>query len=333
MMADSVPQTLNLTVSAPGKVILFGEHSVVYGKTAVAAALKHRTTVEITEYSSTENLVELNLLSINLHKLYKIMSMLEVLHSGPNNFLLGSRLEFSLDTPEKLNHSNVLEFVNKFISEIDREHNYSNAQLKASQSFFVLLIGMLLSVNIKIHHVLVKVTSQLPIGAGCGSSASFGVSLAGALMSFIKCKSKLNENISVSGFQEFKFPNKNQNELVSRWAFLCEIIQHGRPSGIDNMVCTQGSIVQFCKGDDGKTFSVSKLTQLLNLRILLVDTRVQRNTGDLAASVLNKKKRHPHLVETILHAMDILAREAAKLISEMNETEECDKVSNLEVSI
>ncbi len=34
--------------SAPGKVFLFGEHAVVYGKRAIACAIDLRTTVEIT---------------------------------------------------------------------------------------------------------------------------------------------------------------------------------------------------------------------------------------------------------------------------------------------
>ena len=39
----------HVTASAPGKTILFGEHAVVYGKPAIAAAVNRRAYVSIKE--------------------------------------------------------------------------------------------------------------------------------------------------------------------------------------------------------------------------------------------------------------------------------------------
>lgn len=46
-MQTRIKMALNFSVSAPGKVILHGEHSVVYGKTAIAASLGFKTYTQI----------------------------------------------------------------------------------------------------------------------------------------------------------------------------------------------------------------------------------------------------------------------------------------------
>lgn len=73
------------------------------------------------------------------------------------------------------------------------------------------------------------VTSELPMGAGLGSSASFCVALSGALIALSE-KLFLNDN-----------EKKIDLELVSKWAYEGERIIHGKPSGIDNTVSTFGT--------------------------------------------------------------------------------------------
>jgi mevalonate kinase len=80
------------------------------------------------------------------------------------------------------------------------------------------------------------VTSQLPMGSGLGSSASFCVALSSALIALseeylLKAKEKKNG----SSFEKIDL------ELVTKWAFEGERIIHGKPSGIDNTVITFGT--------------------------------------------------------------------------------------------
>lgn len=77
------------------------------------------------------------------------------------------------------------------------------------------------------------VSSDLPVGAGLGSSATYSVCLATGLLLVLG-------HISI--------PNNNSNQtdtsaakLINQWAYQAEKIIHGRPSGIDNSVATYGN--------------------------------------------------------------------------------------------
>jgi mevalonate kinase len=60
---------MKLSVSAPGKVILFGEHAVVYSKRAIAAGISLRTTISFDQVLTSSNLpARVTLFSTQLSK-------------------------------------------------------------------------------------------------------------------------------------------------------------------------------------------------------------------------------------------------------------------------
>ncbi|CAA6669032.1 unnamed protein product [Spirodela intermedia] len=131
--------------------------------------------------------------------------------------------------------------------------------------------------------------------ASAGSSASFCVSLCGALLAFSGAVGLQHEQNSW-----FKF-GKNELELVNKWAFEGEKIIHGKPSGIDNTVSTFGE----------------ELTQIepnVPLRMLITNTKVERNTKALVAGVSARASRHPHAMASVFAAVDSISKELSEIL-------------------
>ena len=79
----------SVTASAPAKVILHGEHSVVYGKLALAASIDLRTKVIIKLSSCKKRLLRVNLLNYSKKSLdFDLQVNAIYIHS---NFLLNSK--------------------------------------------------------------------------------------------------------------------------------------------------------------------------------------------------------------------------------------------------
>lgn len=82
----------------------------------------------------------------------------------------------------------------------------------------------------------VVISSELPLGAGLGSSAAFCVALAAALLSVTD---SVSVDLCQQGWHSF---GEKELDLVNKWAFEGEKIIHGKPSGIDNTVSAYGML-------------------------------------------------------------------------------------------
>ena len=77
-------------------------------------------------------------------------------------------------------------------------------------------------------------SSDLPLGSGLGSSASFCVSISSAFLALSDAISTENKGHGWLTLGE------SELELINKWAYEGEKIIHGKPSGIDNSVSTFG---------------------------------------------------------------------------------------------
>ncbi|XP_055684362.1 uncharacterized protein LOC129790714 [Lutzomyia longipalpis] len=308
-------------VSAPGKVILHGEHSVVYGKPAVAGVVQVRNTLTLEE---TDN----NLMVICFPKigLDSISISVEVI----NKFLATCWDNYgTLKLPEKLNHDVFLDEVRHFVQENvkDDEGSLNSVKLNSLSASIYLLMGIFIDEQVQSLRKGIKIDlkTEMSVGAGMGSSASFGVCIAAAfylLARLVKKETFLEDftNLSETGQHDVK-------EKISTWAFYSEKIMHGNPSGLDNTICTFGNVMKFYRGHPPVDI---KLT--CSLPILLVDSGVSRSTAKLVGNVADLRARHPKLVDSVLEAMKYLVEDAVDIlehITHISDTENFNKLENL----
>lgn len=104
-----------------------------------------------------------------------------------------------------------------------------------------------------IHSFSVEVNTKIPVGAGLGSSAAYCVCLSTALLVAtgkillpqaaidVSATCPGGSNASVTDAYQGNVPLSAQDlALICKWSLEAEKLIHGKPSGIDNSVCTYG---------------------------------------------------------------------------------------------
>lgn len=198
-----------VTVSAPAKIHLSGEHAVVYGNPAVLASTSNR--------------------------LYVSLSSDALVKSVPiSNF-----------------RKNDL-YINRLIEIFEMHYD-----IRVEDALYILIV------------------SDIPVGAGMGSSAALAVAFIGALMQFYQ-----------KGWNVQKI-----NDL----AYQAEGFVHKNSSGSDPAVVTHGGLLWYRKELD-----FLKMFWLLSYKIpktfpsiVLIHTKRTESTGDMVALVAKKKTAKP----------------------------------------
>ncbi|PUZ56750.1 hypothetical protein GQ55_5G359900 [Panicum hallii var. hallii] len=280
---------MEVRARAPGKIILAGEHAVVHGSAAVAAAIDLYTTSSLRLLPAGEDggagAVELDLRDSGLTFSWPCSRVRAAL--GEVGGKAGAPTPCSPDE---------LAAVAKLLE--GQEIPEAKIWLSAGLSAFLFLYTSILGPGKAV------VTSDLPIGAGLGSSAAFCVSMSGALLTAAGAVGVAGG----SGDEEWELFGKDDLELVNQWAFQGEKIIHGKPSGIDNSVSTFGSMIKFKKGE------LTNLKSRNPVKMLITDTRVGRNTKALLAGVSERASRHPDAMASVFNAVNSISEELSSVV-------------------
>ncbi|KAI0403653.1 mevalonate kinase [Xylaria palmicola] len=297
----STPMMPPFMVSAPGKVIVVGEHAVVHGKAAIAAAISLRSYLHVTTLSKSRRTITLRFPDIDFVHSWHIDDLPWELFSSPSKKKYYYDLVTSLD-PE------LMDAIQPHLTDVspDQPHHMRKIHQASASSFLYLFLSL---GSQKFHGCVYTLRSTIPIGAGLGSSGSIAVCMSAALMLQIRTLAGPHPD-------QPSDEARVQIERINRWAFVAEMAIHGNPSGVDNTVSTQGKAVVFQRTDYGKPPTVTPLWDFPELPLLLVDTRTPRSTKAEVSKVGGLRDTHPKVVGSILDAIDKITRTAENLINE-----------------
>ena len=295
------PVTVEAICSAPGKVILFGEHAVVYGVTALAACLSDlRVFVNIATSHDRNSIIILEDLQGDDGEVFQFsteassMSMFTEANSAPLKAINPS--------------TEIIQLLRETYSHLSNQPS----QCIMSIAF---LIANMLPEFVKISTVRglrIHIKSVgLPLGAGLGSSAAFSVALAGAILRIRNIIFQDVDASNISAFdQEVEWtPPYSVLEVLNAWAYTSEVVIHGEPSGLDNTSSCFGGAVKFKRGSP-----FERIEKFPEINILLTNTKSPRSTKVLVAKVRQLYDALPDVVKPLLSAIEGITMAALQLV-------------------
>ena len=300
---NSTPMMPAFMTSAPGKVIVFGEHAVVHGKAALAASISLRSYMLVTTLSKTRRTISLRFPDIGLDHTWQIDELPWSIFSHPDKKRFYYSLVTSLDP-------DLVRAMQPHISTISPRAPAEMRKIhqSAASSFLYLFLSL---GSVAFAGCIYTLRSTLPIGAGLGSSASISVCISSALLLQIRALAGPHPD-------QPSDESDTQIERINRWAFVGEMCIHGNPSGVDNTVASGGKAVIFKREDYSKPPLVRRLRNFPELPLLLVNTKQSRSTAIEVAKVAALKNAQPLISGLVLQAIDKITESALEIIDAPN---------------
>ncbi|KAI0696794.1 cystathionine beta-lyase [Cytidiella melzeri] len=294
-------------ISAPGKVILFGEHAVVHGVTALAASVDLRC-YGLTSPRS-DNKISVHFTNIN--DFYCEWDIDSLPWDAVTPVLPGNVHPEGLD--EKL-----LDAINE--RALPPASKMVPKSHPAALAFLYLYMTMAYGTRRPAFSFTAR--STLPVGAGLGSSAAFSACIATAILLLNKRiraprPSPPNRpptdtdpgHLHISHEGRCAIPQGTAEEINS-WAYVSEKVLHGNPSGVDNSIVVYGGALSYTKPGFGKKSGMDRVSGFKSLKFLLVDSKIGRSTKQLVANVAQKKMEEPDAVNKMFDAIQSISDQA-----------------------
>jgi len=270
--------------TAPAKLILFGEHFVVYGAKALATAINRYLTAEISPLNQKCVLVEAE----NFPSLH--FSQRAFFHlSGGGEHVEECAKENEAESAERRAEKSA----EKWRGEKKEESFiYVRTALQYFQEKYDIPAE-------EMEGLRIKITSEIPISAGLGSSAATCVAMIAALMEYF--------GISSANSEDFK-------REVSGDAREVERLVQGAASPTDTAVASHGGFV-LVEGESVKNLELPSFEMLVaSSHCFPFDASLKLKTKHLVERVKAKKEKFPSIFSYFLKAASEITEEGVKAL-------------------
>jgi mevalonate kinase len=264
-------------VSVPGKVHLIGEHAVVYGEPAIIAAIGRRIQIDAEKGEKVK--VSGGDYSIE----WDVQGVKESARKAEELWKAGA---------EKKDFSEIFSFM-------------------GGDNFKKIAIGHVLNKLGIDSGIEMRISGNVPIGAGVGSSASLATAIAKA----------------ISEVYEKGLGTEEVNQL----AFEIERFKHGAPSGGDNSACCYGGLTWFQKGDPNTIDSLAQeIPYKLENFVLVYTKKPEKSTGELVQQVMNMD---PAVRDPAVRSIGEATREMREVLKERDFEKMKDLINLAQVNL
>ena len=283
--------------SSGGKVIISGEHSVVYGKPALAFGIDKHTKMYLNCYKSDQNsncFALINLMSLKIN--FKISK------NEMSDYLISNAKiqELNNDDIANKHKKHLIQIIINIYSKLKDLIKLEKVKYYIENTYF-----------------LISISSDIPVGFGLGSSAAYNVCIVNGLCLLIN--KLLNNNIF----------SKKDILLLSNESE--KIFHNGTPSGIDASCSLYGGVINFRSINEQNNVKIPLNNFFLNkIKFILINTKIQRNGGEFIKNVSNFKKNNPELFNYLINEIGDVTNNIINLIMKnQSDDDDCFKFFEL----
>lgn len=256
----------SVRLSVPGKVILMGEHAAVYGRSAVVAAVDLRLAVEARIGPPRAGGVRLNLPDLGLQEEHAWPALEDFTSDARRRWCAFERG----DAPF-------------------RPANDRSALVRIAVGEALASVPPPASERLRGRTLELRVRSQLPVGAGLGSSAAAAVGVVAAVRALAGGRANPVDDL----------------KAVEAAALEVERRQHGFPSGIDSGTVLRGGVLLVRRAGDELRFDDLPRPEWLSGAVEILDSGTPgQTTGAVVTAVRRRYDEEPERTAAVFDRIE-----------------------------